>query len=116
MRSKIQQIFDSGCDSYTSSFQPSVVQGKAAHSITACKSGSLGCNISQCENSGTVFIRKRGVPTSKKPLTVLAMPLNILADIPTVLPLPTHALFLLRKMRFPSGQKTTDPETKSLSA
>lgn len=56
MRSKIQQIFDSGCDSYTSSFQPSVVQGKAAHSITACKSGSLGCNISQCEDCGHVEI------------------------------------------------------------
>ena len=56
MRSKIQQIFDSGWDSYTSSFQPSVVQGKAAHSITACKSGSLGCNISQCEDCGHVEI------------------------------------------------------------
>lgn len=56
MRSKIQQIFDSGWDSYASSFQPSVVQGKAAHSITACKSGSLGCNISQCGDCGHVEI------------------------------------------------------------
>lgn len=56
MRSKIQQIFDSGWDSYASSFQLSVVQGKAAHSITACKSGSLGCNISQCGDCGHVEI------------------------------------------------------------
>lgn len=56
MRSKIQQIFDFDWDGYASSFQPSEVQLKAAHSIMACKSGSLGCNISQCEDCGHLQI------------------------------------------------------------
>lgn len=56
MRSKIQQIFDLGWDDYSSSFNPSMTQQKAAYSISACKSGSLGCNISQCEDCGHVEI------------------------------------------------------------
>lgn len=56
MRSKIQQIFDYGWDDYSSSFNPSTIQQKAAFSISACKSGSLGCNISQCEDCGHVEI------------------------------------------------------------
>lgn len=56
MRSKIQQIFDFGWDDYSSSFNPSTTQQKAAYSISACKSGSLGCNISQCEDCGHVEI------------------------------------------------------------
>lgn len=56
MRSKIQQIFDFGWDDYSSSFNPSTIQQKAAYSISACKSGSLGCNISQCEDCGHVEI------------------------------------------------------------
>lgn len=56
MRSKIQRIFDFGWDAYASSFQPSGVQWKAARSITACKSGTLGCNISQCEDCGHLEI------------------------------------------------------------
>ena len=56
MRSKIQQIFDLGWDDYSSSFTPSMTQQKAAYSISACKSGSLGCNISQCEDCGHVEI------------------------------------------------------------
>lgn len=56
MRSKIQQIFDFGWDDYASSFQPSDIQQKAARSIMACKSGSLGCNISQCECCGHLEI------------------------------------------------------------
>lgn len=56
MRSKIQRIFDFGWGDYTSSFQPSDVQRKAARSITACKSGTLGCNISQCGDCGHLEI------------------------------------------------------------
>ena len=56
MRSKIQQIFDFGWNDYSSSFSPSTTQQKAAYSISACKSGSLGCNISQCEDCGHVEI------------------------------------------------------------
>ena len=56
MRSKIQQIFDFGWDDYSSSFSPSTTQQKAAYSISACKSGSLGCKISQCEDCGHVEI------------------------------------------------------------
>ena len=56
MRSKIQQIFDFGWDGYSSSFNPSTTQQKAAYSISACKSGSLGCNISRCEDCGHVGI------------------------------------------------------------
>ena len=56
MRSKIQQIFDFGWDGYSSSFSPSTTQQKATYSISACKSGSLGCNISRCEDCGHVEI------------------------------------------------------------
>lgn len=52
MPSKIQQIFDFGWDDYSSSSQPSDVQRKAARSLMACKSGSLGCNISRCPDCG----------------------------------------------------------------
>ena len=56
MRSKIQQIFDFGWNAYASSFQPSDVQQKAARSIMACKSGSLGCNLSRCADCGHLEI------------------------------------------------------------
>ena len=52
IKSKIQQIFDSGWSDYCDSFQPSAIQQKAAHSIMNCKSGKLGCNISICEDCG----------------------------------------------------------------
>lgn len=39
-----------------SSFSPSTTQQKAAYSISACKSGSLVCNISQCEDCRHVEI------------------------------------------------------------
>lgn len=56
MRIKIQQIFYFGWDGYSSSFNPSTAQRKATYSISACKSGSLGCNISQCGDCGHVEI------------------------------------------------------------
>lgn len=51
-KSKIQQIFDYGWNDYCHSFQPSIVQGKAAYSIMNCKSGKLGSNISICQDCG----------------------------------------------------------------
>ena len=51
-KSKIQQIFDCGWSDYCNSFNPSLVQSKAAHSVMNCKSGNLGCNISICDDCG----------------------------------------------------------------
>lgn len=51
---KIQQIFDYSYSDYCSSYQPSDAQAKAAYAIMACKSGTLGCNISTCEECGHV--------------------------------------------------------------
>lgn len=51
--SKIQQIFlNSYIDFRSSDSHVSGVQEKAAHAILNCKSGSLGCNISQCTDCG----------------------------------------------------------------
>ena len=51
--SKIQQIFlNSYEDFHSSDYHVSGVQEKAAHAILNCKSGSLGCNISQCTSCG----------------------------------------------------------------
>lgn len=51
--SKIQQIFlNSYVDFRSSDSHVSGVQEKAAHAILNCKSGSLGCNISQCTDCG----------------------------------------------------------------
>ena len=51
--SKIQQIFlNSYEDFYTSDSHVSGVQEKAARAILNCKSGTLGCNISQCTDCG----------------------------------------------------------------
>lgn len=49
-RLNIQQVFDNAWKEYAASFCPSPVQGKAAYSIMACKSGKLGCNVSVCTN------------------------------------------------------------------
>jgi len=49
-KSKIQQILDHAWNQYCDSFCPSSVQSKAAHSIMNCKSGTLGCNISICQD------------------------------------------------------------------
>lgn len=51
-RLKIQQIFDTAWDGYSSSFCPSPVQEKAAYSLMACKSGRLGCSVSACTECG----------------------------------------------------------------
>lgn len=51
-KSKIQMIFNYAWSDYCSSFQPSQVQAKAAHSIMNCKSGKLGCNVSICDDCG----------------------------------------------------------------
>ncbi len=51
-RLKIQQAFDSAWKEYAASFCPSPVQGKAAASIMACKSGKLGVNASVCRDCG----------------------------------------------------------------
>ena len=51
--SKIQQVFlNSYAKFLASDFHISGVQEKAAHAILNCKSGSLGCNISQCTDCG----------------------------------------------------------------
>ena len=50
--SKIQQIFTLSYDSLVSSTHLSGQQEKAAYSILNCKSGRLGCNISQCIDCG----------------------------------------------------------------
>lgn len=50
---KIQQIFSNSYEAFRSSVPfISGVQEKAAHAILKCKSGSLGCNISQCMDCG----------------------------------------------------------------
>ena len=50
---KIQQIFQNSYDDFRASDSLiSGVQEKAAHAILNCKSGSLGCNISQCADCG----------------------------------------------------------------
>lgn len=51
-KSKIQKSFDYGWVDYCDSFNPSPVQAKAAHSIISCKSATLGCNISICDDCG----------------------------------------------------------------
>lgn len=51
--SKIQQLFQYSYDDFLSSHaHVSGVQQKAAHAILNCKSGCLGCNISQCTDCG----------------------------------------------------------------
>ncbi len=47
--SKIQQIFSFAWNTYASSYNPSAIQEKAAHSIMNCKSGTLGYNVCICE-------------------------------------------------------------------
>ena len=49
---KIQQIFNASWDDYSQKHSVSDEQFKTAISIMACKSGSLGCNISVCEDCG----------------------------------------------------------------
>lgn len=51
--SKIQQVFlNSYEDFYSSDSHISRIQEKAARAILNCKSGTLGCNISQCTDCG----------------------------------------------------------------
>ena len=49
---KIQQVFNASWASYRQTHTVSNEQFKAAASIMACKSGSLGCNISVCDECG----------------------------------------------------------------
>ena len=50
---KIQQIWNDSYDSFLSQEHfLSDVQGKASRAILNCKSGKLGCNISQCPDCG----------------------------------------------------------------
>lgn len=53
-RTKIQQIFDHSYNDFSSQYFQSDVQFKAAHAIIDCKSGTLGCNISTCDDCGYV--------------------------------------------------------------
>lgn len=55
-RYKIQQAFYNGWESFPSSHTLSDIQGKAAHIIMKCKSGSLGYSASQCQDCGHVEI------------------------------------------------------------
>ena len=49
---KIQQVFNASWDTYVKMHPVSDEQNKAACSIMACKSGSLGCNICVCDECG----------------------------------------------------------------
>ena len=49
---KIQQVFNAAWEPYSRSHTVSEEQLKAALSIMSCKSGSLGCNISVCDECG----------------------------------------------------------------
>ena len=49
---KVQEIFHASWADYSFSHNVSEEQEKAALSIMACKSGSLGCNVSICEECG----------------------------------------------------------------
>ena len=49
---KIQKVFNASWCDYFFSHNVSGEQEKAALSIIACKSGSLGCNVSICEECG----------------------------------------------------------------
>jgi len=49
---KIQQVFGYGWDAFSSSSALSSIQEKAAHAIRNCKSGVLGCSVSQCQDCG----------------------------------------------------------------
>ncbi len=51
----IRQIFEASYGDYSSKihYQPDV-QTKAAHAILNCKSGKLGCNVSQCSDCGHI--------------------------------------------------------------
>ena len=55
-RSKIQQVFDLGWQDYLETFSPSPVQFRTACSILGCKSPSMGCSISSCQDCGHVSI------------------------------------------------------------
>ena len=49
---KIQQVFNTSWNAYAKMHPMSEEQYKAALSIMSCKSGSLGCNISVCDECG----------------------------------------------------------------
>jgi hypothetical protein len=51
-KNSIQQTFNYSLDEFIATHQLSTVQWKAACSIRACKSGSLGINISNCQDCG----------------------------------------------------------------
>ena len=53
-KSPIQQVFQYGREGYQKQHRPSAVQRKTIYAITACKSGSLGSNISICDTCGHV--------------------------------------------------------------
>lgn len=52
MMYKIQEIFNASFSAYAKKVNPSSVQTKAALSIQNCKTGSLGCNFSGCQECG----------------------------------------------------------------
>lgn len=54
---KIQQVFQSSWDAYQKNHTVSNMQSKAAISIISCKTGALGCNISECDECGYKEIR-----------------------------------------------------------
>lgn len=73
---KIQQGFENGWDRFLASSTPSHVQAKAAHSIMACKSGSLGYSASRCQDCGHTEIhnascRNRNCPNCQAVKTEL---------------------------------------------
>lgn len=72
----IRQIFSLGWDKFSSSFHPSPVQDKAAHSIMDCKTGVLGYSVSLCPDCGHTQIhncscRNRNCPNCQAVLKEL---------------------------------------------
>ena len=54
---KVQHVFHSSWDAYRKKHPVSNEQSKAASSIISCKTGALGCNLSECEECGHIEIR-----------------------------------------------------------
>lgn len=54
---KIQQVFSNSWNTYRKDHTVSNEQSKAAISIISCKTGVLGCNVSECEKCGYKEVR-----------------------------------------------------------
>lgn len=65
---KIRQIFDSAFENFSAQTPfLSDVQKKAARAILNCKSGKLGCNISQCTDCGHMEVHNNSCRNRNRP-------------------------------------------------